>query len=133
MTIKLINPKNLYDGSAFGMSHATLDTDSGIIYISGQVGWDSNAEVVNNDIKSQTISALQNLKTVLEAANSSFANILHIKIYVRGEVADHIQEVMPLIAEFYQGHRPATTGIGVASLATPETLIEIEATAKIKP
>lgn len=131
MTIKLVNPESLYDGSAFGMSHATIDSDSGTIYVSGQVGWDSSAQVVNDDIKSQTIAALQSLKTVLETANSSFANILHIKIYVRGEVADHIQEIMPLIAEYYQGHRPATTGIGVASLASPETLIEIEATAKI--
>lgn len=131
MTIKLVNPPSLYDGSAFGMSHATIDVEGGLVYVSGQVGWDSNYEIVGNDIEGQTRAAMQNLKTVLEDANSAIANILHIKIYVRGEVADHIEAAVPIISELYQGHRPATTGIGVASLASPEILIEIEAVAKI--
>ncbi|MBL1241486.1 MAG: RidA family protein [OCS116 cluster bacterium] len=131
MSMKLINPSSLYDGSGFGMSHATIDTDNGIVYVSGQVGWDADFQMVNKDIVGQAETAMQNLQTVLEAANSSIANILHIKIYVRGEVADHIEAIMPIIAKYYNGHRPATTGVGVASLASPETLIEIEATAKV--
>jgi 2-iminobutanoate/2-iminopropanoate deaminase len=38
----------------------------------------------------------------------------------------------PILAEFLGESRPALTGIGVASLASPELLVEIEAVARIK-
>lgn len=38
----------------------------------------------------------------------------------------------PIFTEFMGESRPALTGIGVASLASPETLVEIEAVASVK-
>ena len=49
---------------------------------------------------------------------------------MRGECGEHLNAVAPLVAKFLDGSRPAITLIGVASLASPETLIEIEAVAK---
>lgn len=37
----------------------------------------------------------------------------------------------PILAQFLEDSRPAMTGIDVASLASKETLIEIEATASL--
>ncbi|VEP12206.1 Endoribonuclease L-PSP (fragment) [Hyella patelloides LEGE 07179] len=37
----------------------------------------------------------------------------------------------PILSSFLGESRPAVTGIGVASLASPETLVEIEAIASI--
>jgi enamine deaminase RidA (YjgF/YER057c/UK114 family) len=42
-----------------------------------------------------------------------------------------MEDIVPIIASTLGTSRPALTGIGVASLASPETLIEIEAVAKI--
>ncbi|MFT6404024.1 MAG: enamine deaminase RidA (YjgF/YER057c/UK114 family) [Marinomonas primoryensis] len=131
MTIERINPTTLYDGSASGMSQATVDTDTGLIFISGQVDWDTNFQTNGNDISTQTKNAVQHLITVLETANSSVHNILQLRVYVRGEVADHMETIVPIIASTLGISRPALTGIGVASLATPDTLIEIEAVAKV--
>jgi 2-iminobutanoate/2-iminopropanoate deaminase len=131
MTIERINPTTLYDGSASGMSQATVDTDTGLIFISGQVDWDTNFQTNGNDISTQTKNAVQHLITVLETANSSVNNILQLRVYVRGEVADHMETIVPIIASTLGISRPALTGIGVASLATPDTLIEIEAVAKV--
>ncbi|NJN90768.1 MAG: RidA family protein, partial [Leptolyngbyaceae cyanobacterium SL_5_14] len=39
MAKKLINPAALYDGTPFGMSQATVETESGLVFISGQVDW----------------------------------------------------------------------------------------------
>ncbi|NLQ17317.1 RidA family protein [Marinomonas sp. M1K-6] len=131
MSIKRINPPSLYDGTATGMSQATVDTDTGLVFISGQVDWDTDFQTHNHDIKTQTANAAKHLITVLEAANSSVENILQLRVYVRGEVADHMADIVPIIASTLGTSRPALTGIGVASLATPETLIEIEAVAKV--
>ncbi|MBU2022374.1 MAG: RidA family protein [Gammaproteobacteria bacterium] len=131
MSIKRINPASLYDGTATGMSQATVDTDTGLVFISGQVDWDTDFQTNNHDMKTQTANAAKHLITVLEAANSSVESILQLRVYVRGEVADHMEDIVPIIASTLGTSRPALTGIGVASLASPETLIEIEAVAKI--
>lgn len=131
MSIKRINPPSLYDGTATGMSQATVDTDTGLVFISGQVDWDTDFQTNNHDMKTQTANAAKHLITVLKAANSSVENILQLRVYVRGEVTDHMEDIVPIIASTLGTSRPALTGIGVASLASPETLIEIEAVAKV--
>lgn len=129
--IKKINPSTLYDGSAFGLSQATVDMDSGLIFVSGQVDWDLEYKVKNPGIEEQTTNSLENLKTILEEANSSLEHILQLRVFVRGELADSMDKVVPVLASYFGETRPALTGIGVASLATPDTLIEIEAVAKV--
>ncbi|UTV99913.1 RidA family protein [Marinomonas rhizomae] len=131
MSIKRINPLSLYDGAATGMSQATVDNDTGLVFISGQVDWDSDFQTHNHDMKTQTANAAKHLITVLEEANSSVENILQLRVYMRGEVADHMEDIVPIIASTLGTSRPALTGIGVASLASPEILIEIEAVAKV--
>ena len=133
MSINKINPATLYDGAPFGLSQAAIDTDSGLIFISGQVDWDSSYQVKNQDMAAQTEGAIKNLLTVLEAANSSVANLLQLRVYIRGELADHMEKIVPILLNYLGTSRPALTGIGVASLATPDTLIEIEAVAKLRP
>ncbi len=133
MNIKKINPATLYDGAAFGMSQAAIETGTGLIFISGQVDWDSSYRVKNKDMATQAEGAMKNLLTVLEAANSSIDNILQLRVYVRGELAEHMEKIVPVLLKHLGTTRPALTGIGVTSLASVDTLIEIEAVAKQNP
>lgn len=131
MSIHTINPGAIYDGSPFSMSQAAIDSDVGQVFVSGQVDWDGNYKVKNSGIEAQTENALKNLETVLKESNSSISNILQLRVYIRGELSDHMDKVVPIITKHLSGARPALTGVGVASLATPGTLIEVEAVAKI--
>jgi 2-iminobutanoate/2-iminopropanoate deaminase len=131
MSKKLINPEELYDGSAFGMSQAVIETKTGLLYISGQVDWNQQYETIEKSVEGQTRRALNNLKTVLENAGSSVNRLLHVRVYVRGELGEHMNILAPIFSEFVGESRPALTGIGVASLASPETLVEIEAVASV--
>ncbi|HEX3010123.1 MAG TPA: RidA family protein [Bacteroidales bacterium] len=131
MRKKLINPEELYDGSAFGMSQATHDLNTNLLFISGQVDWDQNFQIASNTVEGQLKRALVNLDQVLKASNSSVENLLHVKIYIRGELADHMNAVGPIMKEYFGSSRPAVTGIGVASLASRETLVEVEAIAAV--
>jgi enamine deaminase RidA (YjgF/YER057c/UK114 family) len=131
MSIAQINPPALYDGAPFGMSQATVDPVSGFVFVSGQVDWDTGYQVRHAGIEAQAESALQNLLTVLEAAGSSAGNVLQLRVYVRGELGEHMDKLAPLMVKYFGASRPALTGIGVASLASPDTLIEIEAVARV--
>ncbi|MBV8888020.1 MAG: hypothetical protein JO235_29040 [Chroococcidiopsidaceae cyanobacterium CP_BM_RX_35] len=62
---------------------------------------------------------------------SSVASLLSLRIYVRGEFGEFIETIAPILAQFLGESRPSVTGIGVFSLASPETLVEIEATAAL--
>ncbi|MEO0854165.1 MAG: RidA family protein [Cyanobacteria bacterium J06648_11] len=128
--IQRINPSSLYDGSPLGMSQGSVDP-SGLVFLSGQVAWDANAQVVGSSYADQARKAFDNLDIALEAAGTNMNHVLHVRIYVRGEIAEHLEELAPILAERLGASRPALTGIGVASLATPDTLLEIEAIARV--
>ncbi|NHZ92185.1 RidA family protein [Massilia sp. CCM 8733] len=131
MSIVQINPAALYDGAPFGMSQATVDSGSGLVFVSGQVDWGSDYQVRHGAIEAQAEGAIRHLLTVLEASGSSLGNVLQLRVYVRGELGEHMDKLAPLMARYFGASRPALTGIGVASLASPETLIEIEAVARV--
>ena len=131
MAFRQINPRDLYDPSAYGMSQASVDERSGLVFVSGQVAWDVNGRVTGRGYGEQAVRALENLSVALAAAGCGAADVLSVRVYVRGELAEHLPVVGPPLASFFGATRPALTGIGVASLATPDTLIEIEALARV--
>ena len=128
----LINPDELYDASAFGMSQAVADPASGLVFVSGQVDWNHDHQVTRDTVPGQLENALKNLSIALGAAGASVETLLHVRLYVRGELEDHMEALVPIFASFLGSSRPAVTGIGVASLASKATLVEIEAVARIK-
>ena len=128
--IRRINPPRLFDGSPYGMSQGTVDAHTRLVFLSGQVSWDETSQVRGSTYAEQTDMALRNLEIALEAAGSNRDGVLHLRIYLRGECGEHMSEVAPRLRSFFSNVRPAVTGIGVASLATPDTLVELEAVAK---
>ena len=130
MTIRQVNPPGVYDPSAYPMSQAAVDERNGYVFVSGQVAWDVNGKVHGTTYGAQTELALENLAAVLAAAGTSPAEVVSIRVYLRGECEDHIAECVPPLAAFFGTTRPALTGIGVASLATKDTLVEIEVVAR---
>lgn len=131
MNTKLINPASLYDGAPIGMSQAKVDLASGLVFVSGQVDWDKESRVRHSTLEGQAEGAIQHLATVLKEAGASLDDVVQLRVYVRGELADGMAQLVPVIARHFGAVRPALTGIGVASLASRETLIEIEAVAKV--
>ncbi|WP_430909407.1 RidA family protein [Maribacter sp. 2-571] len=131
MSKKLVNPEELFDGSVFGMSQAVIDTNAKLLFISGQVAWNHSFEVTSPTIEGQCKKALENLSAVLKASDASIADLLRVRVYVRGEFGAYLNVLSPILMEYLGSSKPALTGIGVASLASPDTLIEIEGVARL--
>lgn len=105
MSKKLINPEELYDGTVYGMSQATFETESGLVFVSGQVD-----ETRENSVEGQARKALDNLKIVLAAAGSLVEQLLQIRVYIRGELGEHMETLAPILSSFLGESRPAFTG-----------------------
>ena len=87
MSKKRINPPELYDGAAFGLSQATVETELGLVFVSGQVAWNHQYETTETSVEGQARKALDNLQIALTAAGSSVGQLLQVRVYVRGEAA----------------------------------------------
>ena len=134
MRAEKINPSGLYDSVRYGFSHAARQRSGSVLHLAGQVAWDKEGKLVGSgDLAVQTRQALANIRTVLAAAGASPADILGLRTYVVAHSPDKLGPVLGEIAQFYGSALPApNTFIGVSSLALPEFLVEIEATAIVE-
>jgi enamine deaminase RidA (YjgF/YER057c/UK114 family) len=128
-----LNPAALYDSVRYGFSHAALVTGGRTLYLAGQVAWDGAGELVGpGDLAAQTRQALANLRVVLAEAGATPADIVRLRTYVVNHGLEKLGIVGAEIGAFYGDATPApNTFLGVQSLAMPEFLVEIDATAVI--
>ncbi len=133
MAIERINPASLYNSVGFGFSHATLQKGGATLHLAGQVAWNGSAELVGDgDLAAQTRQVLDNLKTVLAEAGGTPADVIRLRTYVVDHTPEKLGIVTGEIMKFYGGAVPApNTFIGVAALALPPFMVEIEATASV--
>ena len=105
-----------------------------LLFVSGQLPIDSQRRLVApGDLAGQTRQVLENLTTVLKAAGASWSDVAKLTIFVVG--MEEIGQVRSTREAFYaeQGVQPpASTAVGVAGLAIPGALIEIEAYAVLE-
>ena len=101
--------------------------------MSGQTAWDANKRLVGGtDLRAQARQALLNLRNVVEASGGTLEDVVSLRIYVVAYEAHKAEAVGGAFREFFSGDAaPASTWVGVAALADPAFLIEIEAIAVI--
>jgi 2-iminobutanoate/2-iminopropanoate deaminase len=100
-----------------------------LVFVSGQTGRHPVTGEVGKDIREQTRNILERIKQILAAAGTSLDNVLTATTYVtrRDDVPAYNEEY----AKYFPGNKPARTTVTVASLNSPELLIEITVTACI--
>jgi enamine deaminase RidA (YjgF/YER057c/UK114 family) len=134
MPKKYLNPTSLFPSQQYGFSQGVSSRGGTMIFLSGQVAWDENQQIVgHNDLRAQTWQTLKNMDIAMQAAGGTLADVVSMRIFIVEEMLDqghHISEALK--AHFSEAQAPATTWIGVRSLADKEFLIEIEAIAVIE-
>lgn len=109
----------------FHFSSATRVGDT--IWVSGQVGIDASM-IPGKDMAEQARLAFGNLKTILEAAGASMADVVEIVTFhtdLRGEMDAFAEVKDSFLPEKY----PCWTAVGVTQLAMPELKVEVRAVA----
>ena len=101
----------------------------GLVFVAGQTGRHPKTWEVGKDIREQTRNTLERVKMILEAAGTSLDNVLTATTYLtrRDDLAAYNEEY----DKYFPTNKPARTTVTVASLNTPELLIEITVAACI--
>lgn len=115
---------------------ASLATGSKLIFIAGQVAWDAaGSSVGKGDFAAQVEQAYLNVGTALAEVGATFDHVVKLTVYLVDWTRDKMPQFMEGLARASAklGTTPAApfTGIGVAALAEPGLLVEVEATAVI--
>jgi len=103
-----------------------------VVMCAGQTSMNADGNPVHaDDMRAQLTLALDNLETVLKQAGLELSNIMRLSYYTT-DVELFFKESDEFMSRLKEaGCRPASTLLGIKSLAFPELLIEIEATAVV--
>jgi enamine deaminase RidA (YjgF/YER057c/UK114 family) len=134
MTKEYINPASLFRSLDHGFSQAVAASGARTLYVSGQTAWDAGRQLVGGmDLAAQARQAFRNVRSAVEAAGGTLADVVTLRIYIVDYRPEKAEAVGFALREAFAGPaKPAATWIGVASLADPGFLIEVEATAVLE-
>lgn len=134
MAVNLINPEGLPKVDTH--RQVSVATGSRLVFVAGQVAWDAEGGTVGGgDLAAQVEQCYLNVATALAEVGGSFDDVAKLTLYI----VDYTPDKMPLLGEgiaraaekLGATPTPPITGIGVSALASPELLVEVEATAVI--
>ena len=102
---------------------------NGFLFASGQVAFNpENGELVTSDIVSETKQVMENVKSILEAANLSFANVVKTTIFLSD--MGLFAQVNEVYGSYFTSDFPARETVAVKTL--PRNVnIEVSVTAVI--
>jgi 2-iminobutanoate/2-iminopropanoate deaminase len=120
------NPQNVHQPLGSYSHHVEVKGNERMLILSGQVGMREDGTVPENALEQLDI-AFENILRNLQAANMDVKDILKLTYYVVGEM--DTAKRREVIAAKLQGHKPCSTFLYVAGLASPVYKIEMEALA----
>jgi enamine deaminase RidA (YjgF/YER057c/UK114 family) len=125
-----LNPDAVSKPGAY--THVVSAQGSRVVFISGQVALDKDGNVVGaGDLGKQAEQVFENLKACLASVGATFADVTKLTTFIVSYSPAADRAILGAVREKYlpAGNPPASTLVGVQSLATPDIMIEIEATA----
>ncbi len=102
-----------------------------IVFVAGQIGWNTHGEFETDDFVGQVRQALLNVVAVLAEADAAPDRIARMTWYItdKAEYRASLKEIGRVYREVIGAHYPAMTLVQVAALLEDRAKVEIEATA----
>ncbi|MCG8919134.1 RidA family protein [Actinokineospora sp. PR83] len=132
MPITLVNPDGLPEVDLY--RQVSVATGSKLVFTAGQIARDADGNKVGEgDFTAQVEQCYLNVGTALAAAGATFDDVVKLTVYLVDWTPDKMALFTAGVARAAEklGVTPAAplTGVGVAALAEPDVLVEVEATA----
>jgi 2-iminobutanoate/2-iminopropanoate deaminase len=120
------NPQDVHQPVGFYTHQVEISGNERLLVLSGQVGMREDGTVPENPLEQMEL-AFDNILNNLRAANMDVQDILKLTYFVVGEI--DTAKRREIITAKLQGHKPCSTFLYVAGLASPAYKVEIEALA----
>lgn len=118
------NPQNVHQPIGFYTHQVEIKGNERMVVLSGQVGMREDGTVPDDPIE-QIVVAFENIFRNLQAAHMDMSDIIKLTFYLVGEI--DTTKRRELVAAKLQGHKPCSTLVYVAALASPVYKVEIDA------
>ena len=127
MRPEFVSPPTLYPGAPYEYA-AIAPAGSRLVFVAGACPLNDAGKVLApGDYEHQAHAALENLKVALEAAGSSFDQVLKTTVYVASADQAQLVRVWTVVEQAFTPAKPPSTLLGVATLGYSGQLVEIEA------
>ncbi len=127
METQRLNPPGLSKPLA---SYCQVVRKGSLVTTAGMIPMNDSGEVVGEgDIEAQTRQTLENMKTALEAAGASLADVVKTTIYLSN--MDNYKGMNAVFNEYFEAHPPARATVR-ADIVLPTLLVEIDAIAVVE-
>jgi len=113
-----------WNGTGGGWAQGFLSGN--VVFLQGQTGLTLDGDLVAPyDAAGQARQALENIRTLMELAGGTLADVVKMTVYVTDRA--HRATAYPVFDEFFPDVKPCSTGIIVSGLALPELVVEMDA------
>ena len=96
---------------------------NGMVFVSGQLPIDATTGLMPETVEDQAKQSLENMKSILEEAGLSMANIVKTTVFLAD--MSYFADMNKVYSTFFQGEYPARSAVAVKALPK-DALVEIE-------
>lgn len=126
----MTNPDGLHDPTPFGYSHTALvPAGADLVVVAGQYASDQTGAVVSADFGQQVQQTFANVAACLAAHGLGLGDVVQLRTYVVGLDFDKLGAFGGVVQSHWGDAPPPNTMLGVAGLAMPDMLVEVEVVA----
>ncbi|MDN0193788.1 Rid family hydrolase [Streptomyces sp. S.PNR 29] len=124
----ITNPPALHDPTPFGYSHA-VSAPGELVFIAGQYASDATGSPVPGDFAAQVDLAFDRLQAALDGVGLGFEHVVRLGTHIVDHDLAKLETLGKALHARFGDRLPAQTLTGVASLALPGMLFEVDAVA----
>lgn len=133
MSRQSFQPADLFPSADFGFAQVVAAEGKKLVFCAGQTAWDKDNNLIGgDDLGKQMEKTMENIGIALAEAGATMKDVCRLTIYI----VDYNPGMLDTIGEelnkaFDKDALPANTLLGIQTLALPDFLVEMEATAVI--
>ena len=128
--MRLLQPADWLPPKGYANGIAAKGT---LVFVGGQIGWNSQQQFETDDFIAQTRQALINVVAVLREANAGLEHIVRMTWYIvdRDEYVARLKELGAVYREVIGRNFPTMSCVEVSRLVETRAKVEIEVTAVV--
>lgn len=110
--------------AAIGPYSQAVKMQGTLVYTAGQIALDpATGQIIEGDVKAQTRRVMENLKAILDAAGTGFANVVKTTVFLKD--MNEFAAMNEVYGEYFKENPPARSTVEVARLPR-DVRVEIE-------